>query len=124
MRCRRLPSAYFAQSAKSARTTQSIEIVGAPFRIKLRTLILLKLHYNSTRSHRPMLQLKWQVGRIGTAPRRWDPWDSGQPRAHLPAENIWLNLEHCYGSPAERKMAMVIGRPLLKLNALRSGPRS
>jgi hypothetical protein len=85
--------------------------------------MLLKLHYNSTRSHRPMLQLKWQVSRIGTVPRRWDPWDSGQPRAHLPAENIWLNLEHGHGSPAERKMAMVIGRPLLKLNASRRGPR-
>jgi hypothetical protein len=28
------------------------------------------------------------------------------------------------GSPAERKMAMVIGRPLLKLNASTRGPRS
>src|ERR1700732_2181166 len=28
---------------------------------------------------------------------------------------LWLNLGH--GSPAARKMAMVIGRPLLKLNA-------
>ncbi len=48
----------------------------------------------------------------------------GQPRAHLPAENIWLNLGHGHGSPAERKMAMVIGRPLLKLNASTRGPRS
>jgi len=70
-----------------------------------------------------MLQLKGQVSRIGPAPRRWDPWDSGQPGAHLPAENVWLNLEHGQGWPAERKIAMVIGRPLLKLNASRSGPR-
>jgi Resolvase, N terminal domain len=35
---------------------------------------------------------------------------------------LWLNLGH--GSPAERKMAMAIGRPLLKLNASRRGPRS
>jgi hypothetical protein len=37
---------------------------------------------------------------------------------------LWLNLVHGQGSPAERKMAMVIGRPLLKLNASRRGPRS
>jgi hypothetical protein len=37
---------------------------------------------------------------------------------------LWLNLVHGQGSPAERKMSMVIGRPLLKLNASRRGPRS
>jgi hypothetical protein len=37
---------------------------------------------------------------------------------------LWLNLGHSHGSPAERKMAMVIGRPLLKLNASTRGPRS
>jgi hypothetical protein len=71
-----------------------------------------------------MLQLKRQVSRVGIAPRRWDPRDPDQPRGHLPAENIWLNLEHGHGSPAERKMAMVIGQPLLKLNASTRGPRS
>ena len=35
---------------------------------------------------------------------------------------LWLNLGH--GSLAERKMAMLIGRPLLKLNASTRGPRS
>src|SRR5258708_5681544 len=35
-----------------------------------------------------------------------------------------LNLGRGHGSPAERKMAMVIGRPLLKLNASTRGPRS
>jgi hypothetical protein len=34
----------------------------------------------------------------------------------------WLDLRH--GSPAERKTAMVIGWPLLKLNASTRGPRS
>jgi hypothetical protein len=37
---------------------------------------------------------------------------------------LWLNLGHSHGSPAERKIAMVIGRPLLKLNASTRGPRS
>jgi hypothetical protein len=37
---------------------------------------------------------------------------------------LWLNLGHGHGSPAERKMAMVIGWPLLKLNASTRGPRS
>ena len=37
---------------------------------------------------------------------------------------LWLNLGQGHGSPAERKMAMVIGRPLLKLNASTRGPRS
>jgi hypothetical protein len=37
---------------------------------------------------------------------------------------LWLNPGHGHGSPAERKMAMVIGRPLLKLNASTRGPRS
>ena len=37
---------------------------------------------------------------------------------------LWLNLGHGHGSPAERKMAMVIGRPLLKLNASTRGPLS
>jgi hypothetical protein len=37
---------------------------------------------------------------------------------------LWLNLGRGHGSPAERKMAMVIGRPLLKLNASTRGPRS
>jgi hypothetical protein len=86
--------------------------------------MLLKLHYNSTRSHRPILQLKWLVSRVGTASETVGSVGFGQPGAHLPAENIWLNLEHGHGSPAERKMAMVIGRPLLKLNASTRGPRS
>jgi hypothetical protein len=32
---------------------------------------------------------------------------------------LWLNVGHGHGSPAERKMAMVIGWPLLKLKQLR-----
>jgi hypothetical protein len=37
---------------------------------------------------------------------------------------LWLNHGHGHGTPAERKMAMVIGRPLVKLNASTRGPRS
>jgi hypothetical protein len=37
---------------------------------------------------------------------------------------LWLNLGRGHGSPAERKMAMVIDRPLLKLSASTRGPRS
>jgi hypothetical protein len=36
---------------------------------------------------------------------------------------LWPNLGHGHGSPTERKMAIVIGWPLLKLNASTRGPR-
>jgi hypothetical protein len=37
---------------------------------------------------------------------------------------LWPKLGHGHGSPAERKIAMVIGRPLVKLNASTRGLRS